>query len=95
MLESAKIYDANDVSHCYYLKNVHLKMQISVIYVLIYSGCLEEYIGGTGVGKTRLRDSVRVYRKHIKQPVHQKLKVEEHIRICGRGSSKIFSFLQM
>ena len=48
----------------------------NVIYVVICSGCLEEYIGETGVGKTRLRDSVRVCRKHIKQPEHQKLKVE-------------------
>ena len=48
-----------------------------------------------GVGKSRLRDRVRVYRKHIKQPEHQKLKVKEHKRICGRGSSKIFVFLQM
>ena len=32
----------------------------NVIYVVICSGCLEEYIGETGVGKTRLRDSVRV-----------------------------------
>ena len=37
----------------------------------------------------------RVYRQQIKQPEHQKLKVEEHIRICGRDSFKIFSFLQM
>ena len=62
-----------------------------VIYVLICSGYLEEYIGETGVGKIRLRDRVREYRKHV----NQKLKVEERIRICGRGSFKIFPFLQM
>ena len=67
----------------------------NVINVLICSGCLEEYIGETGVYKTSLRDRVRVYRQHIKQPAHQKLKVEEHVRICGRRSFKIFSFLQM
>ena len=67
----------------------------NVIYVLICSGFLEEYIGETGVGKTRLRDRVIQYRQHIKQPEHQKLKVEEHIRICGRGSFKIFAFFQM
>ena len=50
-----------------------------VIYVLICSGYLEEYIGETGVGKIRLRDRVREYRKHV----NQKLKVEERIRICG------------
>ena len=67
----------------------------SVIYVLICSGCLKEYIGETSVGKTRLKDKVRVYRQHKKQPSHQKLKVEEHIQTCGRGSFKIFPFLQM
>ena len=56
---------------------------------------MKEYIGETGVGKTRLRDRVRVYRQHIKQPEHQKLKVEEHVRICGRDSFKVFPFLQM
>ena len=34
----------------------------NVIYVVICSGCLEEHIEQTGVGKTRLRDRVRVYR---------------------------------
>ena len=46
----------------------------NVISVLICSGCLEEYIGETGVGKTRLRDRVRVYRQHLKQSEHQKLR---------------------
>ena len=67
----------------------------NVIYVLICSGILEEYIGETRVGKTRLRDSVRVYRKHIKQHEHQKLKLGEHIGICGKGPFKIFPFPQM
>ena len=105
MLESAKICDANLKSlllpkkHTF--KNVYktltLKTPMScnsfnVINVLICSAFLQEYIGETGVGKTRLRDSVRVYRQHIKQPEHQKLKV---IRICGRRSFKIFPSLQM
>ena len=65
----------------------------NAIYVLIYSGCLEEYIGEEGVGKTRLRYRVRVYRQHVKQPEHQKF--AEHIRNCGRGSFKIFQLLQI
>ena len=66
-----------------------------VIYVLMCSSCLEEYIEETNEGKTRLRDRVGVYWQHIKQPEDQKLKVEEHMQICKRGSFKIFSFLQM
>ena len=53
----------------------------NAIYVVICSGCLQEYIAKRGVGKTRLRDRVKVYRQHIQQPEHQQLKVEEHIRI--------------
>ena len=56
--------------------------------VLICSGCLEEYTGETGVGKTRLRDWVRVYRQHIKQPEHQKLKVEEYYEFVEEAISK-------
>ena len=53
----------------------------NVIYVMICSGCLEECIGETGVGtKRRVRDRVKVYRQHINQPDHQKLKVEEQMQ---------------
>ena len=34
----------------------------NVIYVVICSGCLKEYIGDAGVSKTGLRDRVRVYK---------------------------------
>ena len=59
-------------------------------YVVICPGCLEEYIRETNLGKTRARDRVIVYIQHIKQPEHQKLKVEKHIAICVKGSFKIF-----
>ena len=39
----------------------------NVTYVLICLGCLEECIEKPGLGKTRLKDRVRVYRQHIKQ----------------------------
>ena len=66
-----------------------------VIYILICSSCLGEYIEEKTEGKTTLRDRVGVYWQHIKQPENQKLKVEEHMQICERGSFKIFSFLHM
>ena len=53
------------------------------------------YTGETGVGKTKLRDRVRVYRQHIRQPEYQKLNVEEHLRTCGEVTFKIFPLLQM
>ena len=61
----------------------------NTIFVLICSGCLEECNGETG-----LRDRVRVYSQH-KTTRASKIKIEEHIQICGRGSFKIFPILQM
>ena len=67
----------------------------NLLYVIFCPSCGEEYIGETGIGKTKLRDRVRVYRQHIKQPEYQQLKVEEHLRTCGKGAFKIFPLLQM
>ena len=67
----------------------------NLIYVLICSGCNEEYIGETGDGETKRRDRVWVYRQHIKDIKYQMLKVEEHLRGCGKDQFKIFPFLQM
>ena len=94
-LSLSKEYVFKNLNKIFTLKTPMSCNSFNVIYVLISSGCLEEYIEETGLGKTRLRDRVRVYRQHIKQPEHQKLKVEEHIRICARGTLKIFPFIQM
>ena len=67
----------------------------NLIYVIVCAGCSEEYIGETGEGDAKLRDRVRIYRQHIRDPVYQQLKVEEHIRSCGKGKFKIFPLLQM
>ena len=66
----------------------------NLLYIIICPTC-GEYTGETGIGKTKLKDSVRVYRQHIRQPEYQKLKVEEHLRTCGKGIFKIFPLLQM
>ena len=67
----------------------------NLLYVIIFSTCGEEYTVETEIGKTKLRDRVRVYRQHIRQPEYQKLKVEEHLRTCGKGTFKIFPLFQM
>ena len=67
----------------------------NVIYVVICSGCGEEYIGESGIGKQKVRDRVRIYRQHIRQPEYQQLKVEGHLRQCGNGKFRIFPFLQL
>ena len=67
----------------------------NLIYVLICSGYNGEYIGETGINKQKLKDRVRVYRQHIRQPEYQQLKVEEHLKNCSNGEFMIFPFLQM
>ena len=81
-------------------KTFNLKAHFScdgsnLLYVVICPTCGEEYTGETGVGKTKLKDRVRVYRQHIRQPGYQKLKVEEHLRTCGEGIFKTFPLIQM
>ena len=66
----------------------------SLNYVVICPTCKEEYIGQTGIGDSKLRDRVRIYRQHIRQPEHEKLKVEKHLRIYDKRNT-IFSFLQL
>ena len=92
------------LGNSYTFKNVdktfNLKAHFScdssnLLYIAICPTCGEEYTGETGVGKTKLRDRVRVYRQHIRQPEYQKPKVEEHLRTCGEGTFKIFPLLQM
>ena len=50
--------------------------------------CDEKYTGYTGIDKTKLRDRLRFFRKHIRHPEDQNLKVEEHLRTCGKGTFK-------
>ena len=67
----------------------------NLIYVVICDTCKQEYIRETGKGKTKLRDRVRVYRQHTRQPQNQQLKAEGHLRKCGNGEFRIFPLLQM
>ena len=36
-----------------------------------------------------------IYRQYIRQPEHEKLKAEKHLRTCGKGNFTIFPFLQL
>ena len=91
------------IDHCTF-KNVQITFKLkkcfacdsfNPIYVVICSTCKEEYIGETGEGKNKLRDRVRVYRQHTRQPRYQELKVEGHLRVCCNGEFRIFPLLQM
>ena len=61
----------------------------NLIYVVICSGCKEEYIGQT---ETMLKERLNTYRQHIRQPELQQIDVEGHIRTCGGGNFKIMPF---
>ena len=56
----------------------------NLIYVVICPTCKEEYIGENGIGNSKLRDGVRIYSRHIRQPEHEKFKVEKHFRTRGK-----------
>ena len=88
-------YPFKNVQITFKLKNCLTCYSFNLIYVVIYGACKEEYIAGTGEGKTKLRDGVRVYRQHIWQPQYQQLKVEGHLKVCGNREFWIFPLLQM
>ena len=88
-------YTFKNVDETFNLKAHFSCDSYNLLYIVICPTCGEEYTSETGVGKSKLRDRVRVYWQHIRQPEHQKLKVEEHLRTCGEGTFKIFPLLQM
>ena len=91
----SKEYTFKNVNKTFTLKAPMSCSSFNVFYAITCSGCLKEYMRETVVGKIRLMERIGVYKQYIKQSEHQKLKVEENIRICGRDSFKIFLFLQM
>ena len=64
----------------------------NLIYVVMCATSKKEYIGETGIGDSKLRDRVRIYSHHIRQPEHEKRKVEKHLRIVAKETSQYFRF---
>ena len=84
----------------YTFKNAHITFKLknrftcdsfNLIYFVFRDKCKEEYVGETREGKTKLRDRIRVYRQHMRQPQYQQLKVKGHLRICGKGKFQLFN----
>ena len=65
------------------------------IYIVICPTRKEEYIDEPGIGDSKLTDKVRIYRQHIWQPEHEKLKAKKHLRTCGKGNFTISPFSQL
>lgn len=64
----------------------------NLLYVITCSGCGELYIGETG---STLRERIRIHKQHINQPEYRKLKVSEHLDLCGKKSFTVFPFYKM
>ena len=74
------------------LKNSFNCESSNLIYVVIYQGCKEEYIGETGC---LVREWMSIYRQHIRQSQYQQLAVEEHLHTCGDGKFHMFPFFKI
>lgn len=65
----------------------------NLIYTIICDdGCNQFYIGETG---TTLRTRIRVHKQQIRDPEYRKIKLSEHIDVCGRGQFKVFPFYKL
>ena len=85
-------YTFKNVQITFKLKNCFTCNSFNVIYVVICGTCKEEYIGETGEGKTKLRDRVRVYCQHIRQPQYQQLKIEGHLKVVTGNFGYFLSY---
>ena len=83
-------YTFKNVQITFKLKNRFTCDSFNLTYVVICGTCKEEYIGETGEGKTKLKDRIRVYRQHIRQPQWQQLKVEGHKEYVVMGNFGYF-----
>ena len=42
-----------------------------------------------------MKGQINIYRQHIRQPQHQQLAVEEHLRTCGDGKFHMFPYFKI
>ena len=78
-------YTFKNIQINFKLKNRFTCDTYNLIYVLICGTCKEKHIGENRDGKAKLRDRVRVYRQHIRQPQHQQLSykvIRIYIYVC-------------
>ena len=61
-------YTFKNVDKTFKLKTYFSCDSYNLLYIINCPTCGEEYTDETGIGKTKLRNRVRVYRQHIKQP---------------------------
>ena len=69
---------------------MYIYIYIYIYYIYIYIKYIHIYIYIYVYIYIYIRERARVYR----QPEYQKLKVEEHLRTCGKGIFKIFPYFR-
>ena len=72
-------YKSININRVFKLKLSFHGESMNLMYVVICSGCFEEYVGETG---GQLKDRVLIYRQHTRQPEYQQREAEEHLKIC-------------
>ena len=86
------LYTFKNVGKQFFLKTKMTHDSRNLIYVVICPTCREEYIGETGTGNSKLRDRVRIYRQHIRQPEHEKLRQISILELVAKETSQYFRF---
>ena len=71
-------------------KEIHVNSNMSCN--INCAGCNKFYIGETG---TRLRARIRVHKQHFHVPEYRKIKLSEHIDVCGHGQFQVFPFYKL
>ena len=71
-------------------RNVNMTCKtMDLIYLLMCTGCREEYLGETGC---TIAERTNLHRSQIKIETYRKLKVSKHVHNCSNGQFKIFPF---
>ena len=88
-LLKASLYQFKRVKKPLLMKNSFNCESSNLIFVIIYQGCKEEYIGETSC---LAKERINIYRQHIRQVKYQQLAVKEHLLTCGDRKSHMFPF---
>ena len=88
-LLKASLYQFKQTRKTFLLKNSFNCQSSNLICVAICQGCKERYIEETGC---LVKEQIKIYRQHIRQPQYQQLAVEKHLRTCGDGKICMLPF---
>ena len=88
-LLKASLHEFKQVNKTFFPKNSFNCESSNLIYFAIGQGC-KEYERETGC---LVKERINIYRQHIRQPQHQQLAVEGHLRTFGDRKFHV-SFLQ-